>query len=97
MADGFVQVQPNSTGAEIDVNALPYYDGSTRDRERVNVGDDESTGGTGQVFVNGDLLQAILVELRILNQNFAAVHAADRVDDPESLRSDLVMTFGQFD
>jgi hypothetical protein len=40
MADGFVELQPDSTGKKVDTSELTRNDGSLVERQRVVIGDD---------------------------------------------------------
>lgn len=59
MADGIVQVPPDSTGKKIDTAELTRPDGAIVERQRITIPD--------LVTVDSDLDRAILVELRITN------------------------------
>ncbi len=61
MADGFVQVAPDSTGARIETTEITRADGTIVDRQRITVGDDDDI----QQQTNR-LLHQILIELQQL-------------------------------
>lgn len=62
MSDGYVQVAPDSTGAKIDTTEVIRPDGTTVDRQRVSISEDDQIDQK-----RNDLLSAILAELKEMN------------------------------
>jgi hypothetical protein len=76
MADGVVQVQPDSTGKYIDTTEFVRPDLKTVERERVDIPD--------SVAITNDTLLAILVELQVISLLLAQGFAFK--DELEALR-----------
>lgn len=82
MADGYVQIQPESTGKKIDVAELTRADATIVERQRVEI--------PGTVQVDSDSLDLILVELRVLT--LLLTQAFGLGDNIEALRSEINLT-----
>ena len=79
MADGYVQVPVDSTGKKIDTTEFVDYSGVTKERQRMDI--------PNPVIVSGDILNAILIELRLNNTLIA--QGLNIRDDLDLLRADL--------
>jgi nicotinic acid phosphoribosyltransferase len=81
---GYVQVPPDSTGKKIDVTEITRPDTSTVERERVDVPDG--------VSIKGDLAEAILVEMMLLNTLMASAFGI--TDSLDEMRSEIGQSIG---
>jgi hypothetical protein len=82
MADGFIQLPADSVGKKVDTSEITRSDGSLVERERVDI--------PGVVTDGGDLLRAILVELRLISTLLAAGN--NFIDPLDQMRDDLTTT-----
>ena len=72
MADGIVQVPPDSSGKKIDTTELVNASGATVERQRVAIPD--------VVIVDSDFLRMLLVEVRIQTMILAAAFEVPDID-----------------
>jgi hypothetical protein len=61
MADGYIQVAPDSTGKKMETSALIQPDASIVHRERVTIGDND-----GEFVIHTKLLTEINENLRLI-------------------------------
>jgi hypothetical protein len=67
MADGYIQVAPDSTGKKMETSAITLADGTTVHRERVSLGDDDNIQQTQTRLLHEILLELQQLRLRLLD------------------------------
>lgn len=95
MAQSFVQVAVDGVGKKIDNAAVVLPDGSTQYRQSIAVADPNFNANISSVTIGGDqrvqdltlqdLMQQILVELRVMNTTLSAT--LNSQDDLDALRA----------
>lgn len=88
MADGYVQVAPDSTGKKIDNSELTRADGTVVERQRVVLGDDldpkqqsivlDGALRISQSLVDRRIMEALLLEA--IEQDYRLLGANERYD-----------------
>lgn len=73
MSDGFVQVQPDSTGKKVDAGEVTRDDGMVVERQRVVLGDDTDVSDSGKAEVRDKKVQVEDRTLQILEHMSATL------------------------
>lgn len=82
MADGFIQVPPDSGGKKVETTERARADGSIVERQRMEI--------PAGVTVGGDVILHMLIELRLISILLSQEFGVN--DDLNQLRSDIAAT-----